>query len=133
VSRPKRVEQLRNTGIINSTTGSHLVGYFYEMYIKMHRSVNIKITSFFMKSCLCFAVHYIIHYSQTSVSQEHQLDNLIMADINTNIFVFINILKPSNYFTYYHNSHLKILHVAHIVYAFCMAFRTNSNFYLVHH
>ena len=59
--------------------------------------------------------------------------NLIMADINTNIFIFINISKPINYFTYCHNSHSKILHVAHIVYAFCMAFRTNSNFYLTHH
>jgi hypothetical protein len=38
------------------------------------------------------------------VSQDHQLNyNLIMADINTNIFVFINILKPSSYITHYHN------------------------------
>ena len=29
---PKHVEQLRNTGIINSTTGSHLVGSSYEIY-----------------------------------------------------------------------------------------------------
>ena len=28
--RPKHVEQLRNTGIINSTTLSHFVGSFYE-------------------------------------------------------------------------------------------------------
>ena len=28
------VEQLRNIGIINSTTRSHLVGYFYKIYIK---------------------------------------------------------------------------------------------------
>jgi len=36
VCRSKHVEQLRNTGIINSTTRSHLVGYFckiYELYI----------------------------------------------------------------------------------------------------
>ena len=38
--RSKHVEQLRNTGIINSTTRSHLVGYFYEIYIMMHGSVN---------------------------------------------------------------------------------------------
>jgi len=33
VCRPKHVEQLRNTGIINSTTQLHLVGSFYEIYI----------------------------------------------------------------------------------------------------
>ena len=31
--RPKHVEQLRNTGIINPTTQLHLVGSFYEIYI----------------------------------------------------------------------------------------------------
>jgi hypothetical protein len=34
---PKLVEQLRNIGIINSTTQSHLVGSFYEIYIKRLR------------------------------------------------------------------------------------------------
>ena len=38
----KHVEQLRNTGIINSTTRLHLVGSFYEFYITMHGSMNIK-------------------------------------------------------------------------------------------
>ena len=37
----KHVEQLRNNGIINSTTWLHLVGSFYEIYITMHRSMNI--------------------------------------------------------------------------------------------
>jgi hypothetical protein len=32
VCRPKYVEQLRNTGIMNSTTWLHLVGSFYEIY-----------------------------------------------------------------------------------------------------
>jgi len=40
--RPKHVEQLRNIGIINSTTQLHLVGSFYEIYITMHGSMNIK-------------------------------------------------------------------------------------------
>ena len=40
---PKHVEQLRNTGIINSTTRLHLVGSFYEIYITMHGSMNIKL------------------------------------------------------------------------------------------
>jgi len=41
VCRSKHFEQLRNTGIINSTTRSHLVGYFYTIYIMMHGSMNI--------------------------------------------------------------------------------------------
>jgi len=32
VCRPKHVEQLRNIGIINSTTRTNLVGYFYIIY-----------------------------------------------------------------------------------------------------
>jgi hypothetical protein len=42
VCRPKHAEQLRNNGIINSTTRLHLVGSFYEIYITMHRPMNIK-------------------------------------------------------------------------------------------
>jgi len=41
VCRPKHVEQLRNIGIINSTTQSYNVGYFYKIYITMHGSMNI--------------------------------------------------------------------------------------------
>ena len=39
--RPKHVEQLRNTGIINSSTWSHLVGFFYEInggYLFLHNT-----------------------------------------------------------------------------------------------
>jgi hypothetical protein len=42
VCRPKHVEQLRNIGIINSTTRSHFVGSVYEIYVTMHGSMNIK-------------------------------------------------------------------------------------------
>jgi hypothetical protein len=42
VCSPKHVEQLINIGIINSTTQSHFVGSFYELYIIMHGSMNIK-------------------------------------------------------------------------------------------
>jgi len=42
VCRQKHVEQLRNTEIINHTTRLHLVGSFYEIYITMHGSMNIK-------------------------------------------------------------------------------------------
>jgi len=37
------LSNLRNIGIINSTTRSHLVGYFYTIYIMMHGSMNIKL------------------------------------------------------------------------------------------
>ena len=40
--RSKHVEQLRNSGIINSTTRSHLVDYFYTICVTMHWSMNIK-------------------------------------------------------------------------------------------
>ena len=43
--RSKHVQQLRNIGIINSTTRSHLVGYFYTICITMHGSMNIKYSS----------------------------------------------------------------------------------------
>ena len=45
--RPKHVEQLRNIGIMNSTTRLHLVGSFYEksvqfsLIIKAHEFVSI--------------------------------------------------------------------------------------------
>ena len=40
--RSKHVELSTNIGIINSTTRSHLVGYFYTICIMMHGSMNIK-------------------------------------------------------------------------------------------
>jgi len=42
VCRSKHVEQLINTGIINSSTRLHLVGYFCKIYTMMHGSTNIK-------------------------------------------------------------------------------------------
>jgi len=39
----KHVEQLRNTGIINSATRLHLIGSFCEIYITMHKPMNIKL------------------------------------------------------------------------------------------
>jgi hypothetical protein len=44
VCRPKHVEHLRNTGIINFTTRLHLVCSLYEIYITMHGSMDIKVT-----------------------------------------------------------------------------------------
>jgi len=54
-SQRQCVEQLGNTGIINSTMWSHLVGSFYEIYIMMHGSMNIKdkrLYSFFIMSTM---------------------------------------------------------------------------------
>jgi hypothetical protein len=48
VCRPKHVEQLRNSGIINSTTQSHLVCSFYEIYITMDGFMNI---NFYKRQC----------------------------------------------------------------------------------
>ena len=45
--RPKHVEQLRNIGIINSTTRLHLVGSFCEIYIAMQGSMNITLYKWF--------------------------------------------------------------------------------------
>jgi hypothetical protein len=45
VCRPKHVEQLRNIGIINPTTRSHFVGSFYEIYVRMDGSMNIRLTA----------------------------------------------------------------------------------------
>ena len=40
--RSKHVEQLRNIGIINSTTRSHLVGYFCTIYVRIHYVQNVE-------------------------------------------------------------------------------------------
>ena len=42
--RSKHVEQLRNTGIINSTIRLHLVGYFYKIYFRvlLYGSLQLK-------------------------------------------------------------------------------------------
>ena len=80
---PKHVEQLRNIGIVNSTTRLHLVGSFYKIYITMHGSMNINSTASYsyslihvcLKLTLCvelfckfwhFIFHYLRHDGQTS-------------------------------------------------------------------
>jgi hypothetical protein len=45
VCHSKHVAQLKKIGIINSTTRSHLVGYFYTIFITMHKSMIIKLIS----------------------------------------------------------------------------------------
>jgi len=42
----KHVEQLRNIGIINSTTWSHLVGYLYKIYVSCIKNLPYRIIPF---------------------------------------------------------------------------------------
>jgi hypothetical protein len=52
---PKHVEQLRNIGIINAIIWLRLVESFYEFYITMHGSMNIKsINTNFVKDFATF-------------------------------------------------------------------------------
>ena len=72
VCRPKHVEQLRNIGVINSTTRLHLVGSFYEIYITMHGSMNIKritrfiYSKFFHPACSRLFLKLSSHLRPTS-------------------------------------------------------------------
>ena len=54
--RSKRVKQLRNNGIINSTTRSHLVGHFCKICIMMHGSMNVKFVVVECGVCVCVCV-----------------------------------------------------------------------------
>jgi len=65
--RSKHVEQLRNIGIINSTTRSHLVGYFYKIYIMMHGSMNIKY-------CKCWRCLHETWYSACVREEGHEIE-----------------------------------------------------------
>jgi len=56
VCRPKHVEQLRNTGIINSATRLHLVGSFYEFYKFRYCGL---ITPLDMKTSKCWGTLYL--------------------------------------------------------------------------
>jgi len=59
VCRSKHVEQLRNIGIIISTTQLHLVGYFYMIFIMMNRSMNIKFKNLFICLFVCLFIHSV--------------------------------------------------------------------------
>ena len=59
--RPKHVEQLRNNGIINSTTRLYFVGFFYKFYITMHGTMNIK--SFVTFDLRLINGKYLFHFN----------------------------------------------------------------------
>jgi hypothetical protein len=72
VCRPKHVEQSRYIRIINFTTRLHLVGSFYEIYITMHGSTNIK---FIM-------VSFIVFFPDQNIKSDNVINNqkLIFRD-----------------------------------------------------
>jgi hypothetical protein len=87
----KHVEQLRNTGIINSTIRSHFVGYFCKIYIMMHWSMNIK-------SSIRFAGYLqIIWYFEIYIDLFHAIPNNVFRYsrlerlIQTNNFFFLSV------------------------------------------
>ena len=81
--RPKRVKQLRNIGIINSTTWLHLVGSFYEIYITMHGSMNINSNwSYFL---------YILKRFHTR-RLKHNILYIISTETIAYIYIYIYIL-----------------------------------------
>ena len=84
VCRPKHVEQLRNTGIINSATRLHLVGSFYEIYITMHGSMNIM---------TCFAC------TQSKKCQVSILMPILLSSLMASVSV--NCWRSSSYYTYH--------------------------------
>jgi hypothetical protein len=57
---PKHVEQLKNIGIINSTTRSHLVGSFYEIYFKISFVSSHEIVCDHVHDILCQQTHITV-------------------------------------------------------------------------
>jgi hypothetical protein len=93
---PKYVEQLRNIGIINSTARLHLVGYFYEIYITMQGSINIKFhifLSYFHLDLALFCTpfpHAFYFYINLSIVFIFVV--LLQLTIVLNIPVFLDVL-----------------------------------------
>jgi hypothetical protein len=76
----KHVEQLTNIGVINSTTRSHLFGYFYKIYIIIHGSINIK-----LKGVLCYIVK-VVNLLQVHVPS-------ILREVSYKVHI-TNLIKP---------------------------------------
>ena len=84
--RSKHVEQLRNIEITNSTTRSHLVGYFYKIYIMMHGSMNIK----FGKKW-CIDKSNVILQSKFGVYCNFEIAILTLRVLMSYIYIYIYI------------------------------------------
>ena len=68
--RSKHVEESRNIGIINSTTRSHLVVYFYTICIMIQGTMNINpLNAELNPICYLLALlaHHFLHVSRIRV------------------------------------------------------------------
>jgi hypothetical protein len=143
VCRPKHVEQLRNIGIINSTTRLHLVSSFYEFSIMMHGYINIKCVCVCMCVCVCVCV-YVCVCMCVCVCVYVCKFLLRLHDITfkaTFFFIFqykspIQILAFSTfqaqYLLYVHPGLKKTCVLLTLcIYEFCVDFRTNSDYFSI--
>jgi len=101
--RLKHVEQLRNIGIINSTTWSHLVGYFYTIYTMMHGCMNI-IEFVFTHD------HYYLFLNNGAYLSTKALEALNNTVSPKNlqrlqIFILLNTAQTSSYLIFVHIHH----------------------------
>ena len=65
--RPKHVEQLRNIGIINYTTWLHLVGSFYEIFVKYYIHIRNIVAQ---KICNIRSVYIRTHFMKCILISE---------------------------------------------------------------
>ena len=107
--RPKHVEQLRNIGIINSTTRLHLVGSFYEIDgrwyvevvrlstlhcsvvdISVYRSVRF---AQFLRRCYVIASSGRYQSSNPSLATQHVSVKITRNKIMLTVFTFSLIIR----------------------------------------
>jgi hypothetical protein len=71
--RPKHVEQLRNIGIINSTTRSHLVGSFCKIYVTTHGSLHEHVAAVFLSDKVVFYCKFLYVYQLLEIHRDANL------------------------------------------------------------
>jgi hypothetical protein len=87
VCRPKHVEQLRNIGIINSTTRLHLVGSFYEISLGI-----IRIVKFFSTFFFDFRENVKIIFLNMIFAQRHIADLAVLVIFLIRMFHYCSLL-----------------------------------------
>ena len=90
----------------------HLKGIKMEMF---------KVTSCFTGSCFLHCYFQLIFTTVTNLSE---------LNTNTNIFIFINPLKPSGHYMY-HQFNIQQFYAlpTQCIYVFCVDLRTNSDYF----
>jgi len=83
--RPKHVEQLRNIGIINSTTRLHLVSSFYEFH-----NVHTFISPGFHNNCLIITIIIIIIIIIITTFQHMQENRATIGQKNSGTNMYEN-------------------------------------------